>query len=187
MTKFSFILPLLLACSHDPAPDLPETVPTVGTPPPVIQPQTPPPDMALATPSRLLLPAALATVQGQAVPVGPLHDSLTGRACYLSETGLCVPVDTVRINPQTETAFVDVDCQRGAVRMPSVPTADLFDGTRVWTLITGLPSIPDGTAGVAQRDPATGACKPARVVMAGGWGFAAPQIAATVWAMVKGR
>ena len=46
--------------------------------------------------------------------------------------GCACPLDTVRAEPATETAFIDIDCTVGAVKVPSVARADLFDGARVW-------------------------------------------------------
>ena len=186
MTK---ILPLclLLTLACGPAPALPEVPPAIVTTPDPDPVPTPPKVQPTPTPSRLALPATTAQIGGVAVPVGPLHDTVTGRSCYLSDQGLCVPTDTVRVDP-TETAFIDIDCTVGAVKVPSVARADLFDGARVWTLLTGMPQIPSGTAASAQRDPVTGQCRPARVIMAGGdWAFASWQVATVVWARVTGR
>lgn len=46
-------------------------------------------------------------------------------------------------------------------------------------------SFPDGTAAVAQRDPVTGQCVPARVVMSGGWSFASSAPASLLYALIK--
>lgn len=189
MTKIlPLFLLLTLACGKDlPLPEVPPLTMTTPDPEPVPTPLKVQP-MPTPMPSRLALPAAMAQIGGVAVPVGPLHDTVTGRSCYLTDQGLCVPTDTVRVEPATETAFIDIDCTVGAVKVPSVARADLFDGARVWTLLTGMPQIPSGTAASAQRDPVTGQCRPARVIMAGGdWAFASWQVATTVWARVTGR
>lgn len=130
MTKIlPLFLLLTLACGKDPVlPEVPPLTTTVPDPDPV---PAPPKPVPTAMPSRLALPAAMTQIGGVAVPVGPLHDTVTGRSCYLTDQGLCVPTDTVRVEPATETAFIDIDCTVGAVKVPSVARADLFDGARV--------------------------------------------------------
>ena len=115
---------------------------------------------ALYEPSRLLLPAALATVQGQAVPVGPLHDTVTGRACYLSETGLCVPVDTTALPAKATAGYLSDRCQGPlylALTLDQARGRDLFDGERVYVVKTATGAISASTLMGSARD-SNGAC-----------------------------
>ena len=187
------VLILIGACGAEPvqgpAPD-PEPVQVAPVPPAQVPATTPPPKTpAPAVPSRLKLPTTWVEVGGVRVPVGPILDTDLNRPCQLvgqaDGSGLCVPTDTVRVEAATETAFIDIDCTVGAVKFSG--RIEAWDGTRVWRYLAGTPQIPAGTAANAQRDPVTGQCRPARVIMAGGdWAFSSPPAPATlIYALVK--
>lgn len=182
------VLILLMACGQGPV----QVGPDPGQAQPVIVPAAPAPVPAAAPPktpappSRLKLPTVWVEVDGVKIHVGPLHDQDTGKDCTLQvlPTGdaLCVPTDTVRVEP-AQTGYLDIDCTVPVARTQGAIEA--FDGARVWRSLMGQPAIPDGTATIATRDQA-GACKPARVIMAGGWAFTAgPTPAQLLYALVR--
>lgn len=172
----------VLACGDNvPAPVHFPECPTVSQPMPA--PERPKPE-PMPTVGRLMLPSTTAQIQGQAVPVGPLFDTATGRSCYLEETGLCVPVDTARVSPEEVGVSIDIDCQTLALKMPR-QAPDFFDGLRVWRQAEDKTPIPPGLAGAAILDK-SGKCLPQRTIMAGsGWIFVGlPTLAHLIWAKI---
>ena len=185
------LLILVMACGQGPVPVGPDPVPAqpviVPAAPAPVPATTPPKTQPAPVPSRLRLPTTWVEVGGQRVPVGPYLDQDTGRPCQLQAqadgSALCVPTDVVKIEAQTQTGYLDIDCTVPVARTQGAIEA--WDGARVWRSLMGQPAIPDGTATLATRDQA-GACKPARVIMAGGWAFTAgPTPAQLVYALVK--
>ena len=167
------LLILVMACGQGPVPVGPDPVPAqpviVPAAPAPVPATTPPKTQPAPVPSRLRLPTTWVEVGGQRVPVGAFLDQDTGRPCQLQAladgSALCVPVDTGRVEAATETAFLDIDCTTPTAKLSG--RIEAWDGTRVWRYLAGTPQIPAGTAANAQRDPVTGQCRPARVIMAG--------------------
>mgnify|MGYP000057594241 FL=1 len=184
------LLILVMACGQGPVPVGPDPVPAqpviVPAAPAPVPATTPPKTQPAPVPSRLRLPTTWVEVEGVRVPVGPILDTDLNRPCQLQAladgSALCVPTDTVRVEPTTETAFIDIDCTVGAVKLSG--RIEAWDGARVWRYLAGTPQIPAGTAANAQRDPVTGQCKPARIIMAGGdWAFAS--VTPLLYALIK--
>lgn len=186
------LIMILLGCGQGPVPlpPDPEPVQVPAMPPAQVPATTPPPKATTpAVPSRLKLPTVWVEVDGVKIHVGPLLDTDTGRPCQLQAladgSALCVPTDTGRVEAATETAFLDIDCTTPTAKLSG--RIEAFDGARVWRYLAGTPQIPAGTAANAQRDPVTGQCKPARVIMAGGdWAFTSvPTPAQLLYALIK--